>query len=196
MQAKKISIIGLGLIGGSLARALKEKLNIESIIAVDINEKSLSQALKEGYISEGFTELNESVYNSDIIFICTPIRSTIDYITQLYGKVKNGCIVTDTASTKGEIIDFINSLDNPPCFIGGHPMAGTEKAGFASSFSHMFENAYYILSPSKNCPEESLESLAEIIKGIGAIPVKLDSREHDIITATISHVPHVIASAW
>ncbi|HOM01509.1 MAG TPA: prephenate dehydrogenase [Acetivibrio sp.] len=195
MQAEKISIIGLGLIGGSLARALKERLNIKSIAAVDINERSLSQAIKEGYISEGFTELCESVYNSDIIFICTPIKSTIDYITQLHGKVKDGCILTDTASTKGEIIDFINSLDNPPCFIGGHPMAGTEKAGFASSFSHLFENAYYIMSPSKNCPEESLESLAKIIKGIGAIPIKLDSKEHDIITATISHVPHVIASA-
>ncbi|HHV29747.1 prephenate dehydrogenase [Acetivibrio mesophilus] len=195
MQAKKISIIGLGLIGGSLARALKERLNISSITAVDSNEKSLSQALKEGYINEGFTELNDSVYNSDIIFICTPIRITLEYITQLHGKVKPGCILTDTASTKGEIIDYINSLDNPPCFIGGHPMAGTEKAGFASSFSHLFENAYYIMSPSKNCSEESLESLSEMIKGIGAIPVKLDSKEHDIITATISHVPHVIASA-
>ena len=195
MQVEKISIIGLGLIDGSLAKALKEKLGIESITAVDINEKSLSQALKEGFIKEGFTELNESVYNSDIIFICTPVKDAVEYITRLHGKVKAGCILTDTASTKGEIIDYVNSLDNPPCFIGGHPMAGTEKAGFSSSFSHLFENAYYIMSPSKNCPEESLEYLAEIIRGIGAIPIKLDSKEHDIITATISHVPHVIASA-
>jgi len=76
-------------------------------------------------------------------------KDAVEYITRLHGKVKAGCILTDTASTKGEIIDYVNSLDNPPCFIGGHPMAGTEKAGFSSSFSHLFENAYYIMSPSK-----------------------------------------------
>jgi len=74
---------------------------------------------KEGFIKEGFTELNESVYNSDIIFICTPVKDAVEYITRLHGKVKAGCILTDTASTKGEIIDYVNSLDNPPCFIGG-----------------------------------------------------------------------------
>jgi prephenate dehydrogenase len=195
MQDKKIAIIGLGLIGGSIAKALKDRLNITCITAVDNNESSIRQAISEGYIQEGFTELNDSVYNSDIIFLCTPVKYTLEYLTLLCGNVKESCILTDTASTKKEIIDYINSLDNPPCFIGGHPMAGTEKAGFASSFSHLFENAYYILSPSKNSPKEALELLTEIVEGIGAIPVKLDAKEHDIITATISHVPHVIASA-
>lgn len=195
MPDKKISIIGLGLIGGSIAKALKERLNISCIIAVDSNKLSISQALKEGYIKEGYTELNESVYNSDIIFICTPVKNTIEYISNLHGKVKPGCILTDTASTKGDIINHINSLDNPPCFIGGHPMAGTEKTGFISSFSHLFENAYYILSPSISSTKESFELMTKTIEGIGAIPVKIEALEHDIVTATISHVPHVIASA-
>jgi len=195
MQDKKIAIIGLGLIGGSIAKALKDRLNITCITAVDNNESSIRQAIEEGYIQEGSTELNDSVYNSDIIFLCTPVKYTLEYLSLLYGNVKENCILTDTASTKKEIISYINSLDNPPCFVGGHPMAGTEKAGFASSFSHLFENAYYILSPSKNSSKEAFELLTEIIKGIGAIPIKLDANEHDIITATISHVPHVIASA-
>jgi prephenate dehydrogenase len=195
MQDKKIAIIGLGLIGGSIAKALKDRLNITCITAVDNNESSIRQAIEEGYIQEGSTELNDSVYNSDIIFLCTPVKYTLEYLSLLYGNVKENCILTDTASTKKEIISYINSLDNPPCFVGGHPMAGTEKAGFASSFSHLFENAYYILSPSKNSSKEAFELLTEIIKGIGAIPIKLDAKDHDIITATISHVPHVIASA-
>lgn len=195
MLDKKIAIIGLGLIGGSIAKALKDRLNITCITAVDNNESSIRQAIEEGYIQEGSKELNDSVYNSDIIFLCTPVKYTLEYLALLYGNVKENCIITDTASTKKEIISYINSLDNPPCFIGGHPMAGTEKAGFASSFSHLFENAYYILSPSKNSSKEALELLTEIVKEIGAIPIKLDAKEHDIITATISHVPHVIASA-
>ncbi len=195
MRDKKITIIGLGLIGGSIAKALKERLNITCIAAVDNNESSIRQAIGEGYIQEGYTKLNDSVYDSDIIFLCTPVKYTLEYLALLCGKVKENCIVTDTASTKKEIIDYIDSLDNPPCFIGGHPMAGTEKAGFASSFSHLFENAYYILSPSKNSPKEAFDLLTEIVQGIGAIPIMLDAKEHDIITATISHVPHVIASA-
>ncbi|MFZ5985623.1 MAG: prephenate dehydrogenase/arogenate dehydrogenase family protein [Bacillota bacterium] len=195
MLDKKISIIGLGLIGGSIARALRERLNILDITAVDQNIESLNLALKEGYIVRGFLELNEFVYSSDIVFICTPVKSTLEYIDILRDKVKPGCIITDTASTKREIVDYIDSLDNPPCFVGGHPMAGTEKTGFSASFAHLFENAYYILSPAKSTTGPSISLMTEIIEGIGAIPVGIDAQEHDKIAAIISHVPHVIASA-
>ncbi|NSW91948.1 MAG: prephenate dehydrogenase [Firmicutes bacterium] len=195
MMNKKFSIIGLGLIGGSLARAFCQRLNIQDITAVDKNTDSINQALKDGNISRGFTEVNEYVWNSDVIFICTPVKSTIEYIKKLYKKTKPRCIVTDVGSTKSEIISYINNLSDPPCFIGGHPMAGTEKTGYASSFSHLFENAYYVLTPSKSTSDESLSFMIELIKGIGGIPVVVDALVHDRATAGISHVPHIIASA-
>jgi prephenate dehydrogenase len=195
MADKKVCIIGLGLIGGSLARALKERLAVNRIIAVDINAENLNTAIKEGYIKEGYIQLSSSVYDSDIIFICTPVKSAIEYIKLLHKHVKPGCILTDVASTKNEITDCINLLDNPPCFVGGHPMAGTEKTGFSSGFAHLFENAYYILTPAKSTTESSINTMTDLVEGIGAIPVKLDAQEHDKIAATISHMPHVIASA-
>ncbi len=195
LQSKKFAIIGLGLIGGSLSRALRQRLGAPDITAVDINTSSLYQALRDDSITRGFTEVNEYVFDSDIIFICTPIRKTFDYIKVIYKKAKPGCIVTDVGSTKAEIINYIDGLTNPPCFIGGHPMTGAEKAGYVSSYTHLFENAYYILTPSKSTNDESLSFMIELIKGIGGIPVLIDAEVHDRITAGISHVPHIIASA-
>jgi prephenate dehydrogenase len=195
MAPNSISFIGLGLIGGSLAKALKERLDITEITAVDVSAQSINQALAEGYITKGSTEINDDVYNSDLIFICTPVKNAIEYIKKLSGKVCANCIITDVASTKSEIVNFVNSMDNPPRFIGGHPMAGTEKSGFTSSLSHLFENAYYILTPSKSTQENDIDTMCNIIKHIGGIPVITSADDHDFVTATISHVPHIIASA-
>lgn len=195
MVINSVTVIGLGLIGGSLAKALKERLNIPEIKAVDVSKLSINQALTEGYISKGYTEINEDVYNSDLIFICTPVKNAIEYIKKLSEKVGKNCIITDVVSTKSEIVNFVNSMDNPPCFIGGHPMAGTEKSGFKSSLSHLFENAYYILTPTKSTKETDINIMSNIIKSIGGIPIVTDADEHDFVTATISHVPHIIASA-
>jgi prephenate dehydrogenase len=109
--------------------------------------------------------------------------------------LKKGCIVTDVGSTKGKIVSFVNGLENPPCFIGGHPMAGAEKTGYGSGYSHLFENAYYLLTPCKATTPEALDTMVDIIKGIGAIPLVLNADEHDMITGGISHLPHIIASA-
>ena len=170
-------------------------MDITCAVAIDKNKASIQCALEEGYIKKGYAVLNKSVYDSDVIFICTPVCTTIEYLALLSSNIKKSCIVTDTASTKKQIIDYINSMDNPPCFIGGHPMAGTEKTGFTSSYSHLFENAYYILSPTKNSPQEAFGLLRNIVTGLGAMPVELDANKHDNITATISHVPHIVASA-
>ena len=194
MKNLKVCIIGLGLIGGSLARALKERLGITEITAVNRSQKSIDNALKDKTIKYGFTSLNEYVYSSDIIFICTPIKKTVEYIELLSGKIKNNCILTDVGSTKTEIIEYINSMENPPCFVGGHPMAGNEKTGYTSGFSHLFENAYYIITPSKSSTDYAIELMTKLTKAIGAIPIKLPADEHDKITAAISHVPHIIAA--
>jgi len=191
----KVTVIGLGLIGGSLIKALYERVGIRDITAVNRSMPPIEQALKDGFISRGFTECNEHVFNSDIIFICTPVKPTLAFIDELSGKVKPDCIVTDVCSTKTEIIDHINKMVSPPVFIGGHPMAGTEKTGYKEGFSHLFENAYYILSKSNTTTNSALETMLLILNLIGAIPIILDAGEHDKITAAISHAPHIIAAS-
>lgn len=195
MVNKKVTIIGLGLIGGSLARALHERTEISDITAINRDIGPVNKAVKDGCISRGFTEVNEHVWESDVIFICTPVKSAIEYIDIIAGRVKPGCIVTDVGSTKLEIINHVNQMLNAPCFIGGHPMAGSEKTGYSASFAHLFENAYYILTPCKTSNETAINTITGLVKAIGGIPVIMDAVEHDRITGSISHVPHIIASA-
>lgn len=191
---KSISIIGLGLIGGSLAKAFRLKHPELKIYAVDNCAPSLRLAEEEGIIDRGYNVCCSQIWNSDIIFVCTPVRKAIDYISQLSDKVKPGCIITDVASTKGEICRFVKSLAMPPVFIGGHPMAGTEKSGYSSSFSHLFENAYYVLTPI-SAAEGPVELLRQLLTDIGALPIIVTPEQHDLVTGCISHVPHIIASA-
>lgn len=191
----KYAIIGLGLIGGSIAKALNYRFGKLDISVIDNNPDSINTALKEGSITRGFTYINEYILDSDLIFLCTPVKHTIEYIEKLHKKTKPGTIITDVGSTKEEIIHFVNNLPDPPCFIGGHPMAGSEKAGYRFSSAHLFENAYYILTPSKSSGEYSIELMKKLVSEIGGIPIVMDSSVHDKAAAGISHVPHVIASA-
>jgi len=195
MSNKKITIVGLGLIGGSLAKALYEKAGIRNILAVDRNRDYINKALKDGIIREGYDSFDQNIWNSDIIFVCTPVKQAIDHIGKIAENVGPDTIVTDVGSTKGEILEYVNSLKSPPCFIGGHPMAGSEKAGYFASSSHLFENAYYILCPSRTCSTRALELMKSITESIGALPLVLDHKQHDQIAGCVSHVPHVVAAA-
>lgn len=195
MNRNKITIIGLGLIGGSLARALHEKLGLCGITAVDTNKRALNMALNQGVIEKGILVPDSSVYSSDIIFICTPVNQTLEFITELAPRIKDTCIITDVGSTKEEIIRQVEGMLCPPCFIGGHPMTGTERSGFENSYAHLFENAYYVLTPCASTTPKSLEALSAIIAGIGAIPIVMSAEEHDMAAGGISHLPHVIAAA-
>ncbi|MGI6668425.1 MAG: prephenate dehydrogenase [Acetivibrionales bacterium] len=195
MRKYKATIIGLGLIGGSLAKALREKLGLSDIIAVDTDKQAIEAALKDGVIAKGKEIPDSSVYASDVIFICTPVKQIPGYIAMLAPYVRDGCIITDAGSTKDEIIQYVNKMADPPCFIGGHPMAGTEKSGYSGSYAHMFENAYYVLTPSRTTTPESLETITDIVRQMGAIPVIMDSKEHDTAVGGVSHLPHIIAAA-
>jgi len=195
MENTKIAIIGLGLIGGSLAKALKEKMNITEIYAVNRSQKSIDSAVSEGIIKAGFQSLNDKIYSCDIIFLCTSIAKTIDYIYLLKDHISENTIITDVGSTKSEVVSYVNNLDKKINFIGGHPMAGSEESGFMSSYSHLFENAFYIITPSIYAKEESIKFFVELADRIGALPIVIDSVKHDNITGSISHLPHIAASA-
>ena len=200
-KIEQIAIIGLGLIGGSLAKALKEKGY--KIVGITKDPKTIKLALKEKAINKGFTILSsKTLEDTDLIFICTPLHLIKEYLNKISKlKLKNSVIITDVGSTKLEICDYAAKLflTNAPLtgrdlsrhysfFIGGHPMAGTEKIGFTSSTKNLFKDCAWILTPQgKN--KNSLTTLKTIIKKIGAKPIITTPEKHDQAIALISHLP-------
>lgn len=195
MNSRRIGFIGLGLIGGSIARAIRRCYPSSEILAYDTNRDALSVALAEGIIDYACTRIDENYGTCDYIFLCTPVSCNSAYLYTLKDIMKPGCILTDVGSVKTDIHLKITELGLEESFVGGHPMAGSEKTGFASSSEHLLENAYYVLTPSSQVPGEYVQRMQAIVASIGAIPIVLDYREHDYITASVSHLPHIIAAS-
>lgn len=189
-----VGIIGLGLLGGSLAKALRKRAGTKKVIAYNRNDDVLKIALDEGVIDIGTTSVDESFSDCDIVFICTPVDTIYPLTVELLKYIKKSCIVTDVGSTKGKIYEKMLTIADKVNFIGGHPMTGSEKFRYTASKEHIFENAYYIVAPMDNIPEEETEKFKAVLKKIGAIPIEVSPFEHDYIVASISHVPHIIAS--
>lgn len=191
----KVGIVGLGLIGGSLAKALRNRCGIKTIVASNRSEDVLITAKAEGTIDEYALGITDIFKGCDIVFICTPVNRIYDYALQLAPIVGKDCIISDVGSTKGKIYDEMKTLGDSISYIGGHPMAGSERFRYNASKEHLFENAYYIITPADNIPDEKTEEFRQIIEKIGAIPVVISPYEHDYAVASISHVPHIIAAA-
>lgn len=193
---KQALIVGLGLIGGSIAKILRNRLHFKEIAAFDTNTNSINYALEDKTIDSYIDIIdtkNLSILNTfDYIFFCTPAALTCNLIDSMEPYISKDTIVTDVCSTKTTICDHIISKNYDFNFIGGHPMAGSEKSGYTNSYEHLFENAYYILTPL-NVDKSCLDSFQEIIKGMGAIPLVMDYKVHDFVAAAVSHLPHIVA---
>lgn len=187
--------IGLGLIGGSIARALKEHDHRIKIVAYDINPDTLRLAKQDAVADVVTDSIDESFASCDYLFLCAPVQKNdrnLDAVKKVMG---TGCLLTDVGSVKTTIHEAIREAGLEHCFIGGHPMAGSERTGFLNSKAALLENAYYILTPTPSVPRKRLEEFRELVARLGAIPLILDYRKHDYITAAISHLPHVIAAS-
>lgn len=187
--------IGLGLIGGSIARALKEHDHHIKIVAYDINPDTLRLAKQDAVADVVTDSIDESFTSCDYLFLCAPVQKNdrnLDAVKKVMG---TGCLLTDVGSVKTTIHEAIREAGLEHCFIGGHPMAGSERTGFLNSKAALLENAYYILTPTPSVPRRRLEEFRELVARLGAIPLILDYRKHDYITAAISHLPHVIAAS-
>ncbi len=190
----EIGIIGLGLIGGSLAKAIKKKDKLIKIIAFDLDKFQLDTALSDKNIDISVFKIDESFQNCDIIFVCTPVDITIQVIMELKSFIREDCLITDVSSTKEEITKKVLAIQNIN-FIGGHPMAGSEKTGYENSSDILFENAFYIVTPFENIRNAHIELLKDIINLIGGIYIEVSPKEHDVAVAMISHIPHILASS-
>ena len=195
MASTKIGFIGLGLIGGSVAKAIRKYYPDYELIAFDKSRETLALAVQEGTIDTACSSIDNNFKGCSYIFLCAPVSCNTAYLAQLKEIVKDGCILTDVGSVKTSIHEEIIALNMEENFIGGHPMAGSEKSGFANSKAHLIENAYYILTPSAKVPAEKISAYQELVSSLKALPVVLDYHEHDHVTGTISHLPHIIASS-
>ncbi len=191
---KTIGFIGLGLIGGSIAKAIRKHCPEYHLYAFDKDRDALASALSEGCI-DGVCEMEDQrLQTCDYLFLCAPVEFNVSYLEQLKDTLDEQCILTDVGSVKGTIHKEIKRLGLSSHFIGGHPMAGSEKSGYKASSDRILENAYYIITPGEEVPLNRIMEFTELITAIGAIPMVITSEEHDFITAGVSHLPHIIAS--
>ena len=193
-QPKTIGFVGLGLIGGSIAKAIRHFYPDIKIVATSGRKETLDLAISEKIIDEGCYEVGETFSKCDYIFLCAPVSFNAKYLADLKPLIKPDCISTDVGSTKTDIHTRVIELDMEANFIGGHPMAGSEKTGLDNSKRHLIENAYYVVTPTSKVSAEAVEDYVEFIGSLKALPLVLDYKQHDYITAAISHLPHLIAA--
>ena len=194
MENLTVGFIGFGLIGGSIAKALRKSHPDCRIMAYSRSKEPLEEAKQDGVIDIICTKEDPFFGACDYIFMCAPVESNIAYLDFLKENMRPNCILTDVGSVKTPIHEAISAKGMDACFIGGHPMAGSEKTGYANASDLLLENSYYILTPGEGVPEERLTAFTELVKSIGGIPLTMTAHDHDYTTAVISHLPHVIAA--
>ena len=198
-QIQTITLYGVGLLGASLGAGFKSGGFTGTIRGVS-RQESLDEALAIDAIDQGFTYDNaqEALRDTDLLIICSPIQAIIKTLTTISKlDLPEGMLISDVGSTKTEILATAESvLPKSVQFIGGHPMAGSEQSGPSAADPFLFQNAVYVLSPSKLSNAETLQSFATFLEShLGCRPLELTPDTHDMISATVSHVPHLLAVA-
>jgi prephenate dehydrogenase len=192
----KIAIFGVGLMGGSLALCFKGKPNMH-IVGHSNNPLSVEKYIKRNVVDHATISIKEAAEDADFIFLCVPVGQLESYLRQLQAlKLKSGCIITDVGSTKASIASTAEQLDfQDAYFIGGHPMTGSERSGVEAASAHLYENAFYVLTPPDDIPAQVYQRLVDLLSLTKANIVRLDAKSHDEIVGAISHLPHMIAVA-
>ena len=181
-----IGVISLGLIGGSILKALSDKNY--TVKAVTRNKETIEEAKQyTPYVSDDYGILRDC----DVVFVASPINKTIEVLDKLESFVSSDCIVLDCASVK----EFVMQKQRPYKFIGSHPMAGTENSGFSASFKELFEGAKWVLTPSESILEQDILKVKQIIEEMKAEVVLSTAKEHDMAVALISHMPLLVSQA-
>ena len=191
----KIGFVGLGLIGGSIAKAIRENHKDAIIVAYDIYGKLLDLALTDGTINKACYEIDDNFDGCDYIFLCAPVTSNEENLKEVISHCSPSTVLTDVGSTKGNIHKALDAIGFDGVFIGGHPMAGSEKYGYDYSSSSIIKGAYYVLTPGKNSTEEQINNYAKLVESIGCRPTIMDMKLHDTAAGVISHIPHVISAS-
>ena len=196
-MSKTIYIAGLGLIGASMALGIRRDHPDYEILGYNRSRASRDIALERGMIDRATDDFASFAPLADVIILTLPIKQTIAFIQELEGlNLKDGVIISDAGSTKATIVDAAEQYlaGKPIRFVGAHPMAGSHKTGAASADVNLFENAYYIFTPSSLTSPDTLEEMKDLLSGLHARFIEIDAKEHDRVTSQISHFPHILAS--
>ncbi|MGB3082085.1 MAG: prephenate dehydrogenase/arogenate dehydrogenase family protein [Candidatus Omnitrophota bacterium] len=194
MKYKKIVIIGTGLIGGSIGKALLERGLADEVVGVCRRQSTLERTLKEKAVSTGFVDnYEEACKGAEVIFVATPIHTIKDNLEALAGVLSGNVIVTDAGSTKKEIVAHAARFKDKFSFVGGHPLAGSEKTGVEHARQDLFENSLCVLTRDGSTKEEDLEKVSGLWQAMGAEVDIVAPEKHDEILAFTSHLPHVLA---
>jgi prephenate dehydrogenase len=200
----RVCIIGVGLIGGSFAAALKRMDDAPVVLGIDTDQSSLGFALETGILDEGAAPGSAeasrwlgsaSAGGADLVVIATPARHAVEWLAAIGARDFDG-IVTDVASTKAGVLAAADSLlGDQARFVGGHPMAGSERSGVTAAKAELFDNAYWILTPADSTDADAFRRVHALVSAVGARVVSVDASAHDEAVAIVSHVPHVAAAA-
>lgn len=193
---RRICIIGVGLIGGSLGMTVIRRRLAGEVVGVDLHEDTLRLAEATGAITNGTSTLAAGVTGADLVVLAAPVGEYSRIFTALGPLLAPGTIVTDVGSTKAGVVKAAEELlPDTVSFVGGHPMAGSEQAGILGADAFLLENAVYLLTPSERTNPEALAKLKEFCTALGARVMTFEPTEHDLMVAAVSHLPHLLAAA-
>jgi len=191
---KKVTIVGVGFMGGSLGLAIKKHKLAKEVVGLSHRRSSLVQALKIKAIDMGLTDYQKAIRGSDLVILAAPVNTIIKLLTAIKPHLKRGCIITDIGSVKGKIVEEAEkNLPNAGFFVGSHPLAGSEKKGAMHSHEDLFEQSTCIMTPTETTNQIAKEKIKYLWTKVGARVSFLSAEKHDAILAYISHLPHLLA---
>jgi len=191
---KKICIIGCGLIGSSLARAIKKNNLAEKIVSSNRSDAVNKKVIELKIVDDSSSDTKKMADGSDLVVIATPLSSYEDVISKIKNSLKNGVILTDVGSVKENIINLVEkNIPENISWIPSHPIAGTEESGPEAGFSELFQNRWCILTPSKKAKEKDINLLQTFWEKVGSKVDIMQAKQHDYILSITSHIPHLIA---
>lgn len=193
---RRVAIIGVGLIGGSLGMSLCSRGLAGEIVGAGSRAENLRLAVELGAINRYAESPEEGVAGADLVIIATPVGATIPVLQLILPYLAPGAVVTDVGSTKADIVAMAECILPPDiCFVGGHPMAGSEQNGVRGADPYLFENAFYLITPTGKTNHKALEKVRKLAAGVGAKVVEMAPERHDLAVAAVSHLPHVLAAS-
>jgi prephenate dehydrogenase len=191
-----IVIVGLGLMGASLACDLKKKVGKSRIVALSRSQAKIRKALKEGIIGRGTTKVKTAFAHARMIVIATPVRTITHFVDLAEQYAPRGVIVTDVGSTKKNIVAWADKRNfSAVTFIGSHPLAGSDKGGMENAIAGLYNDEVCFITPGRTSPAEKVRAVARLWKSVGARVIMMDAAMHDRLLAASSHFPHVLAFA-
>jgi prephenate dehydrogenase len=196
VQFRKITIVGVGLLGGSIGLAARKGRLAGEIAGFARREKTITECEKTGATDFTTMDLLAAVSNADLVILCTPLAQMSELMKQFLPALKPGALVTDVGSVKGDVVRELESLTAKAGahFVGSHPMAGSEKTGVMAARADLFKNAVCVLTPTRKSNTAAVRKLEHFWKTLGARVVKLTPEQHDVFVSRTSHLPHVVAA--